>query len=130
MKTARALPALFLMLLLAGCQSFYSGVVTLTSVVDSAAVEYARLYNDGLVTTELAQRVAAAHQNFRQACSVAKDSLVAYKAGGMNANPEQYNVALTAAQQAAQGFIGLLVPLLPPHQAIALQQRLKDAHAP
>lgn len=130
MRTAQSLTLLTLMLLLAGCRSFYSGVVTLTSVVDSAAVEYARLYNDGLVTTELAQRVAAAHLSFRTACGIAKDALIAYKAGGMNANPEQYNVALTAAQQSAQQFVALLVPLLAPHDAIAIQQRLKEASAP
>lgn len=130
MRTAQSLTLLTLMLLLAGCRSFYSGVVTLTSVVDSAAVEYARLYNDGLVTTELAQRVAAAHLSFRTACGIAKDALIAYKAGGMNANPEQYNVALTAAQQSAQQFVQLLLPLLAPHDAIAIQQRLKEASAP
>lgn len=130
MKTAQSLTLLTVMLLLAACQSFYSGVVTLTSVVDSAAVSYAEMYNSGLVTTELAQRVAAAHQNFRVACGIAKDALVAYKAGGMNANPEQYNVALTAAQQTAQQFVALLLPLLAPHDAIALQQRLKSANAP
>lgn len=129
MKNSRALPALFLMLLLAGCQSNYSGIVTLTSVVDGAAVEYARLYNDGLVPTELAQRVAAAHQSFRIACGIAKDALIAYKTG-TDTNPERYNVALTAAQQSAQQFVALLLPLLPPHQSIALQQRLKEANAP
>jgi hypothetical protein len=130
MKSAQSIQLLALMLVLAGCQSFYRGVVTLTSVVDGAAVEYARLYNDGLVTTELAQKVAAAHMNFRLACGVAKDALIAYKNGGPSASPEQYNVALTAAQQAAQQFIALLLPLLPPHDSIALQTRLKSANAP
>lgn len=130
MKTAQSLTLLTVMLLLAACQSFYSGVVTLTSVADSAAVAYAEAYNKGLVTTELAQRVAAAHLSFRTACGIAKDALIAYKAGGPTANPEQYNVALTAAQQTAQQFVQLIVPLLAPHQSIALQQRLKEANAP
>jgi len=130
MKTEQSLTLLTVTMLLAACQSFYSGVVTLTSVVDSAAVEYARLYNDGLVSTDLAQKAAAAHQNFRVSCGVAKDALIAYKAAGAAANPEQYNVALTAAQQAAQGFVGLIAALLPPHQSIALQQRLKEANEP
>jgi len=129
MKTAQSLTLLTVMLLLAACQSFYSGVVTLTSVADSAAVAYAEAYNKGLVTTELAQRVAAAHLSFRTACGIAKDALVAYKTG-TETNPERYNVALTAAQQSAQQFVQLIVPLLPPHQSIALQQRLKEASTP
>jgi hypothetical protein len=116
--------------LLVGCMMPRQNSVTLTSVVDSAAVAYAKLYSNGLVTAELVQRIAAAHQNFRVACAVAKDSLSSYKTGGAMANPEQYNVALTAAQQSAQQFVQLLLPLLPPHDAIALQQRLKDASTP
>lgn len=130
MRTLHLNLTLLCLLLLASCTTVYRSVTTLTQVVDAAAVEYARAYNSGLVTTELAQRVAAAHLSFRTACGIAKDALIAYKAGGMNANPEQYNVALTAAQQTAQQFIGLLVPLMAPHNAIALQQRLKEATAP
>lgn len=129
-KTAQSLAILTLTLLMAGCQSFNSTGTSLTALVDAAAVRYSELYRSGLVTAELAQKVAAAHQNFRVACGIAKEALIAYKTGGVNANPEQYNVALTAAQQAAQQFLALLLPLLPPHDAIALQVRLKEASRP
>ncbi len=128
MKT-NALALVAVMLMLAACTTVYRAVVTLTQVVDSAAVEYARLYNDGLVPTELATRVAAAHLNFRLAAGIARDAFVAYK-NGTAPSPEQYNVAFTAAQQTARDFVGLVTPLLPPHQSIALQQRLREANEP
>src|SRR5437762_14012037 len=78
---ALVLSSLLLFGIFAGCQSLYTGAVTLTKVVDSAAKEYAHAYNDGLVPADVAAKVAVAHLEYRKAAGVAEASLIAYKAG-------------------------------------------------
>jgi hypothetical protein len=108
------------------CQSLYKSVVTITSVVDGAAKSYARLYNDGLIPANTADRVSRAHLRYRQSAKVAQDALIAFKASG-GTDKAAYDAAFAATYQAATGFIELLLPLLAPHDSIALQTQLKKA---
>ena len=110
----------------AGCQSLYKSVVTITSVVDGAAKSYASLYNQGLIPANTAERVSRAHMAYRKAAKVAQDALIAFKASGDKA---AYDAAFAATYQAATGFIELIIPLLYPGDAIALQLQLKRASA-
>lgn len=126
MKTAQ-LPLLALFLALAiGCQTLYTGTVTLTKVVESAAREYAALFNDGLVPPEIAVKASLAHQEWRKAAGLAADALEAYKAG----KTADTKAALEAARLAASHFIDVLVPLLTKQRAAQLRAQVQKAEAP
>lgn len=124
-KTFRAFSCLFVAcLLFPGCAGLYRGTVTLTRAVDSAAMEYARLYNDGLIPTELAARVGKAHGEYRKAAGVAHDALLAYQASG---DPASYNASFEAARSAALSFVQLIVPYLAESKSTALAANIKTA---
>ena len=108
---------------LTACQSLYTGTVTLTSVVDDASKEYARLYNDGLVPADIATKASNAHLTFRKACGVAEMALTAYKL-----DPSvDFKPAMEAARQAAGQFIDILVPLLTKQKTSDLRVALAKA---
>jgi hypothetical protein len=109
------------------CQSLYVGAVTLTKVVDAASKDYARVYNDGLVTAEVASAVAEAHLTYRKAVGVAQMALIAYRDSGDQAS---YTTALEAARKAAEQFVDLIVPYLSKDKTISLRTQLAKAGAP
>ena len=121
MKTYRhPLPAaLLLCLFLSACTTFYTGVVTLTKTVESAARDYAVLFNDGLVPPELHVKVSNAHLAYRKAAGVAA---AAIEAGGQNGQ-----AALEAARAAAFHFVDLLVGLLDKQRIATLRTQVKEA---
>ena len=108
------------------CQSLYTGTVTLTQVVESAAREYAALFNDGLVPPDIAPKAALAHQEWRKAAGLAADALEAYKAG----KGTDTKAALEAARLAASHFIDVLVPLLTKQRTAQLRAQVQKAEAP
>ncbi len=110
-----------------GCQSFYSGAVTLTKVVDSAARQYAHAYNDGLVSAEVATRVASAYESYRKAAGVAQEALISYKESG---DSREFDKALESARSAASGFIDLVVPYLASERVSQLRNQLAKAGKP
>lgn len=112
--------------LLAGCQSLFTGIVTLTAAVDSASKEYAHLYNSGLVPADVAGKATVAHASYQKAAGVAHDALVAYKASG---DPTQYKAALEAARSAAMAFVAVLVPILAPEKVESLKTQLQRAQS-
>lgn len=118
--------AVALMLLATACQTFYTGVVSLTQIVDGAAKSYASLYNQGLVPPDVAAKVAAVHLQYRIDAKVAQDALIAYKASG---DGSTYQQAFALAQQAAASFVAAVIPLFAPQDAIALQTQLKKVNA-
>jgi hypothetical protein len=116
-----------LMLLAAvGCQSLYTGTITLTAVVDSASKDYARLFNQGLVTPEVAARASTAHTEYRKAAGVARRAFEAVKAG----QTADTKTALEAARVAANHFIDVIFPILPPERVTTLRSQLTKAGAP
>ncbi len=120
----RTLSLALVLMLLVSCATVYTSVVSLTSVIDGAAKTYARLYNSGLVPPDLAAKVSKAYLGYRDSARVARDALTAYKASG---DPSSYQAALAVARQAAWNFANLLLPLLAPHDAIAIQTQLGKA---
>lgn len=113
-------------LALAGCASLYQGVVSLTSVVDSAAKDYAALYNQGLVPADVATKASAAHLEYRKAAGVARRAFEAVKAG----QTADTKTALEAARTAANHFVDVLFPILPPARAETLRASIAKAGAP
>src|SRR6188768_2893633 len=82
MKTQRIVLTLSLILLLAGCATTYTAVVTLTSVVRTAMRAWAEAAEKGLTTPLIDSKVAEVHKRYRQAAAVAQDALKEYKATG------------------------------------------------
>lgn len=118
-------PILALMLLVTACSSLFKTTVTLTSVVDSAMKDWAQLSVAGKTTPQIDAAVSKAHDQYRQACVVARDALVTYKNTGQNT---EYIAALSGAQTAALGIIEMISPLISPKKADALKNNLKKAN--
>lgn len=110
--------------ILVGCSTLYSGVVTITSVVDSAMKQWASLSVSGKTTKAIDDKVTAAHDKYRQAAAATQAALIAYKANG---DQSAYVAALAAARAAAGDLVNLIAPLLLPNSATTLQNNLSKA---
>ncbi len=121
----RRLPilALFALVLVAGCQTLFTGTITLTGIVDDASKEYASAFNKGLVPADVAQKAAATHLEYRRAAGIAADALTAYKLG----QTADVKGTLEAARVAASHFIDVLVPLLTKQKAATLKMQVQKA---
>lgn len=125
MKQARLFLVLLSVLLIAGCSSLYTGVVTITSVVDTTMKGWAELSVAGKTTPDIDAKVKAAHEKYRQACGVARDALKAYQAGGSQAD---YTAAFAAVRVAAAGILDIVTPLLTTEKASAIQSQFAKAN--
>lgn len=110
--------------ILVGCSTLYSGVVTITSVVDSAMKQWASLSVSGKTTKAIDDKVTSAHDKYRQAAAATQAALIAYKANG---DQSAYVAALAAARAAAGDLVNLIAPLLLPNSATTLQNNLSKA---
>lgn len=124
MKYTKSFITVLIVSLLVGCASLYSGVITITSVVDSAMKQWAQLSVSGKTTPAIDAKVTAAHDKYRQAAAATQAALIAYKASG---DQTAYVAALNAARAAAGGLIDLIVPLVLPGDATTLQNNLAKA---
>jgi hypothetical protein len=114
------------LLLVLACSSIYTGVVTITSVVDAAMKNWAQLSVAGKTSPAVDAAVTKAHDQYRKAAGVAQTALLAYKAGG---NQADYLNALAAVRTTADGLVDLIVPLLTPSQGANLKIKLTKASA-
>jgi hypothetical protein len=107
MKNTKLLPLILLTaaLLVSGCATIWTGVVTLTEVRDSAMKELASLHVQGRLPAGADAQIAAADAKYRAAVSVAEQALVAYKNGG---SEESYKNALLAVKAAITPLIDLV----------------------
>jgi hypothetical protein len=121
------IPVLLAVAFLVGCSTLYTGVVSITSVVDTATTEWSNLSIAGKTTPEFDALVIKAHDKYRVSCGIAKRALVVYKSGGDQAN---YLTALEAAKVAADGLLDIIYPLLSPDKADALKGQLAKANTP
>lgn len=121
------IPVLFAVAFLVGCSTLYTGVISITSVVDSAMTTWANMSVAGKTTLDIDTKVIKAHDQYRAAAGVAKRALIAYKAGGDQAN---YLTALEAAKVAADGLLDIIYPLLTVDKADALKSQLSKANSP
>lgn len=110
------LAAVFMM----ACATLYTSTVTTTEIVDSAMKSWAALSVDGNSTPEIDAKVIAAHRRYQQAAVVARDALIAYKAGG---DQTAYQKAFEAARVAMNALLDIILPLLQPAQQAELQAK-------
>lgn len=121
------IPLLIAVAFLVGCNTLYTGVVSITSVVDSAMKEWASMSVAGKTTPALDANVIKIHDQYRLSAGVAKRALITYKAGGDQAS---YISALEAAKVAADGLLNIIYPLLTVDKADALKGQLLKANSP
>lgn len=117
--------ALFAVFLL-GCQSLYTGVVSLTRVVDDAARSYAKLYNDGLVPPDVHVKASLAHAEYRKAAGVLADALDAVKLG----KTADTKAALEAARTAAYNFVDAVFSVIGKQRVTEARAQIAKAGAP
>jgi len=123
----KQLIAVAMAVLLIGCSSLPRYVITLTETMKSAANEYATIYNQGLVSAEIHAKVQMAHLKYRESAGVAAEALKSYQ---LSRDNTQYLAAFAAAQQAANGFITLISPLILPAKATQLKNNVTKASMP
>lgn len=108
----------------AGCASVWQTTVTLTETIDSAAKEYAHVYNQGLVSAAVDAKVTEAHAAYQKFSAAAASALRAYKLSG---DKTQYDAAFAEAIKAANQFVNLIVPFLTNAQGTAIKTNLSKA---
>lgn len=124
MKIMQRILPLLAILLMVGCTSLYTGIVTFTSVVDAAMKDWASLSAKGQTGPKVDAAVTAAHDRYRAAAGVAQTALIAYKAGG---NQQDWLNALAAVKASAGDLINMIVPLVTPSRAATLTTQLSKA---
>lgn len=124
MKPMKRILPLLAVLLMVGCTSLYTGIVTFTSVVDAAMKDWASLSAKGQTSPKVDAAVTAAHDKYRAAAGVAQTALIAYKAGG---NQQDWLNALAAVKASAGDLINMIVPLVTPSRAATLTTQLSKA---
>jgi hypothetical protein len=111
-------------MLLAGCATVYTGVVTITSVVDTGMKAWAEVSAKGMSSAAVDAKVIEVHNKYREACAVAKIALESYKANGDQA---AYLQAFAVVKATAADLIQLIAPLINPSKAAKLQTDLSKA---
>lgn len=106
MKTALTL---IVVIMLCGCQTFYSNVVTITQVRKSAITEMASLYKKGLVSPETDAKFEAIDEEFIKAAAIAENALVAYKEGLTTEKP---NGKVLAVKVIVGQLLDIVTPML------------------
>lgn len=105
-------------MLLVGCATMFTSIVTVTSVVDTAMKAWAELQVKGLTSLQTDAKVIVAHDKYREACAVTQTALIAYKQTGDNT---AYVKAVAVARATAADLISLIVPLLTDSQATKIK---------
>ena len=123
----RILLTLAVMIVLIGCKSTYSTIITVTQVVDSGMKQWASLANTGVTTPAFNAKVVTAHENYRQAAAVAQLSLIAYK---NTANATNLVQALTVAKDGALPLVDLIVSVVSAEKGDQLRVDLAHAKKP
>lgn len=111
---------------LTGCMTPAQGIVTMTSVVDSAMKDWAAASVAGETTPDLDAKVMRAHDRYRVVCDSALTVLQAAKDNGQKPDTAS---ALRTVRAAVDPLFDLLTPLFTPAQADALNRRLNQATA-
>lgn len=120
----RLIPAFVLVLMFSSCTTLYRSVIGLEAAMDSAAKEYAIMFNDGLIPPDVHEKAAKAHGEYQKVAGVAHDALVAYKLSG---DPTKFREAFVEAQKAALAFVNLIVPYLPRDDAKTITANVQNA---
>ncbi len=127
MRTKNLFPIIALLaIVVAGCASLYTATVTTTETVDVGMKAWADLSVNGNTDPTIDKAVIDGHKKYQLAAVVARDALIAYKAGGDKAN---YQKAFEAARAAMVSLLDIIIPLLQAPQQAQLQARIGKATA-
>lgn len=124
MKNLHVPSLLLALVLIAGCTTVYTGIVTTTTVVKTAMTMWADASVAGQTSAAVDAKVIAAHDKYRGACAAAAGALEAYKLSG---DPAQYQQAVAEARNAGQLVLELIKPLIAPTDAANLQTKYSKA---
>jgi hypothetical protein len=106
MKTTLALITL---IILCGCQTFYSSIIAVTDVRKSVMNEYGELYRSGNLTDATVAQVRAADAQYIMAAESMKLALLAYKAGTSTNDPA---LKLQDVKEPVKAIIRIITPLI------------------
>lgn len=120
----KAIPIVLLLAFLVGCTTVFTGIVTLTQVVDTSMKAWADVVHQGRSTPALEAKVKQGYNAYLGACETAKNALIAYKLSG---DPAQYQAAVAAAQAAATALVETITPLLTASKATTIKTQLSKA---
>lgn len=125
MKKLKRLIPLFSLALLVGCgTTLFTGIVTVTSVVDSAMKNWAKLSVSHQTTPEFDTKVIAAHDKYRQAAAVAEVMLQTAKANGQT---NDIVTILQVAKDGASPLVDLITSVMQPADAATTKLNLQKA---
>ncbi len=125
MKTLnRALLTLSVAILLTGCATVFTSIVTTTSVVDTGMKAWAEVSAKGFSTPAIDSKVVEAHNQYRKSCAIAQEALIAFKQTGDQA---AYVQAFAVVKATAADLIQLITPLISPSKAVKLQTDIAKA---
>lgn len=105
MKTTLALISL---IILCGCQTFYSSTVTVTQIRKSVLNELGVMYRAGRISEATDAKITKLDEEFKQTAKALELSLLAVKAGTETADPTE---KLMATKAVVGQLIDILVPL-------------------
>jgi len=94
---------------LVGCASLYSSIVTVTEVRKSVMNQYGVLYRAGHISVETRDKVRAADAQYIVAADVMRLSLIAYKAGTSTNDPA---AMLEQVKAPVYSIIQIITPLV------------------
>jgi Flp pilus assembly secretin CpaC len=105
MKTALTL---ITVIILCGCQTFYSSVVTVTEIRKSVLNELGVMYRAGRISEETDHRITQLDTDFKTTAKSLELALLAYKAGTTTNEP---TAKLIEVKAVVSQLIDVLVPL-------------------
>lgn len=122
----KALFISLLAVLLVGCSSLYTQIVTVTKIRDSAMKELATLSKQGKITPATDAKIAQADSVYRQAAETAQKALIAYQASPSTAT--NYTAALQATKLAVSGVLDILAQFVASNEMTTYRTQLTKAN--
>ena len=101
--------ALVAAIVLVGCQTFYSSVVTVTEIRKSVMNQYGVLYRAGHISVETMEKVHVADAQYLKAAEIMRLTLIAYKAGTSTNDPA---ATLEQVKEPVYAIINIITPLI------------------
>lgn len=123
---SRLLTTLAVAMLLVGCTTVYTSVITVTSVVNTGIRAWADVSARGFSTPAIDTKVIAIHNQYRASCAVAEKALQTYKDTG---DQTGYAQALAVLRATAADLIALITPIIDGKTSAALSANLAKASA-
>ena len=108
-KPMKKLLTIVAVIVLTGCQTFYSGIVTVTEVRKSVMNEYGKLYRAGQVSEDTVAKVRSADAQYLAAADSLRLALLMYKAGTTTNDPA---LKLEEVKAPVQAIITVITPLI------------------